>query len=124
MDTRHIVRISAIAIVAALLLTLMVAVPAFAAESTTSAATTAVAAAATPKATEAAPAEGASGEAAKSGEKKEIPHVVGHPSTAQLEDLRRAWTSIPGFDLLLVSILGIVVTVGIIGFGAFKQMKV
>jgi hypothetical protein len=120
MDTRHIVRISAIAIVAALLLTLVVAIPAFAAESTSTAATTAVGAAAAPKATEAAPSEGA----AKAGEKKEIPHVVGHPSTSQLEDLRRAWTSIPGFDLLLVSILGIVVTVGIIGFGAFKQMKV
>ena len=55
---------------------------------------------------------------------RKIPHVVGHPSPSQLEDLRRAWTSIPGFDLLLVSILGVVVTVGIIGFGAFKQMKV
>jgi hypothetical protein len=76
------------------------------------------------KAAEAAPAEGeaaAAGEA--KAEKKEIPHVVGKPSPAQLEDLRRSWDSIPGFDVLLVSILGLGAVVGVIGFGAFKQMK-
>jgi hypothetical protein len=79
------------------------------------------------KAAEAAPAEEAAageGEAAKAeGEKKEIPHKVGNPSPAQLEDLRRSWDSIPGFDVLLVSILGLGAVVGVIGFGAFKQMK-
>ncbi len=123
MDTRHIVRIAAVVMVATLMLTLMFAATAFAAESTSTAATAAVGAGAAPKATEA-PAEGARGEAAKPGAKKEIPHTVGTPSQSQLADLRRAWDGIAGFDLLLVSILGMLVTVGIVGFGAFKQMKV
>jgi uncharacterized low-complexity protein len=75
------------------------------------------------QAAEGAPAEGEAAAGEAKAEKKEIPHVVGKPSPAQLEDLRRSWDSIPGFDVLLVSILGLVVVVGIVGFGAFKQMK-
>ncbi len=125
MDTRHIVRSGAVIVAALLLLTFAFAFPpaaASAAEATPTSATEATATSAT-----AAPAESAApkAEEAKPGEAKgETPHKVGNPSQAQLADLRRAWDSIPGFDLLLIAILGLIVTVGVVGFGAFKQMKV
>jgi hypothetical protein len=125
MDTRHIARTATVIVVAALLMAFAFAVaplalkPAYAADATKTA--TVTAAPAQGGGTEAAPAEGAS---AKTGEKKEIPHVVGHPNPAQLQDLRRAWSSIPGFDLLLVSIIGLIVTVGVVGFGVYKQMRI
>jgi hypothetical protein len=130
MSKRSAARVSMV-LVAALFVTLLAAVPAFAAE--TSAAPTATTIAATATAGTAAEGEGAAAEGAanaaaegetKAGEKAEIPHVVGHPSEAQLQELRDAWSGIPGYDILIVSILGMVITVGIIGFAAYKQSRV
>ena len=139
MDIRHIARAGLVVMAAVLLVTFAFAAAptgapvavkaAFAQEAAAPVAAPAAAATAAgtaesaePKAEEAK--EGAAAEGEAKAEKKEIPHVVGKPSPAQLQDLRYAWASIPGFDLLLVAILGLVVTVGIIGFGVFKQMRV
>ncbi|HEY3317700.1 MAG TPA: hypothetical protein VGK50_04695 [Coriobacteriia bacterium] len=132
MDTRHIVRSGAVVVAALLLLTFAFAfapaAPCGAPAAVKSVAPAAASAAeATATSATAAPAESAApkAEEAKTGEAKgETPHKVGNPSQSQLADLRRAWDSIPGFDLLLIAILGLIVTVGVVGFGAFKQMKV
>ncbi len=114
MDTRSIVRTAAVATVAMLLLTLVFAVTTAFAEEAKAPATTAAA--------EAKGGEAAAGEA-KAGEKKEIAHTVGNLTPAQKQDLRRAWDGVAGFDLLAVSVIGLGAAAGIIGFGAFKQMK-
>lgn len=130
MDIRHISRAGLVVMAAVLLVTFALAVApvgvkaAFAQEAAAPAAKTTAAAATTT----AAPAEGAeakTGEGAEGAEgaEAEIPHKVGNPTPAQLEELRFAWASIPGFDLLVVAIIGLVITVGVIGFGVFKQMK-
>jgi hypothetical protein len=131
MDIRHIARTASVVLVAALLLTFAFAVapkaaqPAYAATATATKAAAAAPASAAAAPAEAAPAEAAKTEAAAGGEKKaEIPHVVGHPSPSQLADLRRSWDSIPGYDLLFLAILGLLATVGIVVFGAYKQMKI
>lgn len=123
MDIRHITRAGLVVMAALLLLVTfaLVVAPvggkaAYAQEAAKPAVTSAPAA-------EAAPAEAAKEGAAAEAE-AEIPHKVGNPTPAQLVDLRMAWESIPGFDLLVVGILGLVATVGVIGFGAFKQSRV
>jgi hypothetical protein len=73
---------------------------------------------------EAAPAEGAAAEAKGEGEKKEIPHTTGTLTEEQKADLNAAWENVPGFNLLIVSILSLIVIMGIVGFGAFKQARV
>lgn len=126
MHTKQTVRIATV-VAAVLLLGFVFVGPAMAAGAKSTAATVTAAPANESSATTAAAgteAQQPAAEGAAAGAPKEIPHVVGHPSQAQLTDLRNAWASIPGYDLLLVSILGLVVTVGIVVFAAFKQSQI
>lgn len=128
MHRKQTVRIAMVVAAAVLLLGVMFAGQAMAAANKTTAAPAAAAAptieSSATTAAAAAEAEQPGAEGAATGETKEIPHVVGHPSAAQLTDLRNAWASIPGYDLLTISILGLVVMIGIVVFAAFKQSRV
>jgi hypothetical protein len=113
------------ALVAALVLTLLAALPAFAEEA---APATTIAATATAAPAEGAATEGESkGEAAAEGaegEKSEMDFKVGNLTEQQKADLKFAWAGTPGYDILIVSIIGMVLTVGIIGFAIVKQRSV
>lgn len=118
MHTTQTLRIGMVVVAAVLLLGFV-----FAGQALAASAKPAATASATTAAPAGAEAEKPAAEGASAGETKEIPHVVGNPSPAQLQDLRNAWAGIPGYDLLLVSILGLIMTMGIVVFAVFKQSR-
>lgn len=53
----------------------------------------------------------------------DVTHKPGQLTEQQLKDVDAAFTATPGYNLLIVAVLGLFVTAGVIGFAAFEQMK-
>lgn len=54
----------------------------------------------------------------------EVTHQPGKLTSEEQQDLNRAWANMGGFNLLIFAILMTIIVVGIVLFGAYKQLRV